>query len=297
MKSIGSRLQEWESNLPSYLQWGSAEEFIVADESPQRQQHAKKLRLQTLALHSSYSILKMILHKSYVFAFTGENESQARRTQARASRLAIFETALRVSSMSKRFPIASGEVLSSSSAATQCGITMFTAGVVLGYLALINPRSPESQTACNGISRIIGMQSEQKARHILMSPQSAHVLEDLVRIIEAKQNALRTQTTSNGQILGPERSRHPPSDPIMHSNAPEPGQISAGPSQPSDVQQIGTNTASILPNDMDWSTSDPWSQVPGGLSGFPSSYEYAQNDVLNDVRQGKLPHKQIPRRD
>jgi hypothetical protein len=289
MKSIDSRLQEWESNLPSYLQWGSAEEFIVADESPQRQRHAKKLRLQTLALHSSYSILKMILHKPYVFTFTEENESQARKTQARASRFAIFETAPRVSSMSKRFPIASVEVLSSSSAATQCGITMFTAGVVLGYLALINPMSQESQTACNGVSRIIGMQSEQKARHILMSPQSAHVLEDLVRIIEVKQNAFRTRNTGNTQMPAPERWRYDTSGHKIHSNAPAQGPVSVDAPQPIDAQRIGTNAPRNLPNSMDWSIGDPWSQPPGALSGFPSSYEYAQNDVLNDVRQGKSP--------
>jgi len=280
MKSVDSRLQEWESNLPPHLQWGIAEEFVVSDESPECQRHAKKLRLQKLALHSSYSILKMILHKPYVFAFTEENESQARKSQVRASKIAIFETALRVSSMSKRFPIASAEVMSSSSAATQCGITMFTAGVVLGYLALTNPTSSESQTACNGISRIIDMQSEQKARHILMSPQSAHVLEDLVRIIQVKQNALRLQHPgNNSQTPISEPSRYDPNVPKMHANAPGPSQISIDASQPINTQQSGTNTTSLL----DWPIRESWSQAPG----IPSSYDYAQNDVLNDVRQGK----------
>lgn len=168
---------------------------------------------------------------------------------------------------------------------------MFTAGVVLGYLALINPLSPESQTACNGISRIIGMQSEQKARHILMSPQSAHVLEDLVRIIEVKQNAFRTHNTGNSQMPASERSKFDPSGPKIHSNAPAQGPVSVDAPQPIDAQRIRTNAPSILPNGMDWSIGGPWSQPPGGLSGFPSSYDYAQNDVLNDVRQGEPPYQ------
>jgi hypothetical protein len=186
VKSIHSQLVTWEGQLPDILR---LEAYTNEDTS----RPPSLLQLAALALQLTYDNLRIILHRSVAFGDVGHEVDLAKEAlgseNSNFSRQQLVESALRTSEL-YRYPHLL-EACRRTHAVMHIGICLFTSGVVLCALALMEPLSVTSQKAKAGIMRIIRLQRERVSSQHVLSLQSVKILEDLVAVVmQAEQRTI-----------------------------------------------------------------------------------------------------------
>ncbi|KAB8233898.1 Zn(II)2Cys6 transcription factor [Aspergillus alliaceus] len=186
VKSIHSQLVTWEGQFPDILR---LETYTNEDTS----RPPSLLQLAALALQLTYDNLRIILHRSVAFGDVGHEVDLAKEALgseiSNFSRQQLLESALRTSEL-YRYPHLL-EACRRTHAVMHIGICLFTSGVVLCALALMEPLSVISQKAKAGIMRIIRLQRERVSSQHVLSLQSVKILEDLVAVVmQAEQRTI-----------------------------------------------------------------------------------------------------------
>ncbi|OGM48681.1 hypothetical protein ABOM_001969 [Aspergillus bombycis] len=186
VKVIHDRLVTWERELPDNLR---LETYKEDDHSG----HPPLIQLAALALQLTYDNLRIILHRSVAFGDIGPEVSLNRRVVESGgpafSRQQLLESALRTSELYRYSHLL--QASRRTHAVMHIGICLFTSGVVLCALSLMDPLSTTSQKAKAGIMQIIRLQKERVSKQHVLSLQSVKILEDLVNVVmQAEQRTI-----------------------------------------------------------------------------------------------------------
>ncbi|KAE8140538.1 fungal-specific transcription factor domain-containing protein [Aspergillus pseudotamarii] len=186
VKAIHDQLVTWERELPNSLRL----ETYKKDSSSG---HPPLIQLAALALQLTYDNLRIILHRSVafgVFEHEAGSDGKVVETESSAfSRQQLLESALRTSELYRYSHLL--QASRRTHAVMHIGICLFTSGVVLCALSLMEPLSITSQKAKAGIMQIIRLQKERVSKHHVLSLQSVKILEDLVNVVlQAEQRTI-----------------------------------------------------------------------------------------------------------
>ena len=186
VKAIHDQLVTWERELPNSLRLESYKEDSSAG-------HPPLIQLAALALQLTYDNLRIILHRSVAFGvFDHEADSDGKVVEIESSafsRQQLLESALRTSELYRYSHLL--QASRRTHAVMHIGICLFTSGVVLCALSLMEPLSITSQKAKAGIMQIIRLQKERVSKHHVLSLQSVKILEDLVNVVlQAEQRTI-----------------------------------------------------------------------------------------------------------
>lgn len=183
VKILHEQLVALEKQMPDTLRLATYKKSV--DDTSR---HPPLLHLGALAIQLTYDNLQIILHRSVAFENTNykfdlgrEEATSGTESAAAFSRQQLLESALRTSEVHKYSHLL--RACLKSHAAMHLGLCLFTSGVVLCALALIEPLSTTSQKAKAGIMQIIRLQRERVSNKHVLSSQSVKILEDLVAVI------------------------------------------------------------------------------------------------------------------
>ncbi|KAE8378968.1 fungal-specific transcription factor domain-containing protein [Aspergillus bertholletiae] len=178
VKVIHERLATWERELPNSLR---LETYKNDDTSG----HPPLIQLAALALQLTYDNLRIILHRSVAFGDMGQeariNGRLVGTESSVFSRQQLLDAALRTSELYQYSHLL--QASRRTHAVMHIGICLFTSGVVLCALSLMEPLSTTSQKAKAGIMQIIRLQKERVSNQHVLSLQSVKILEDLVNVV------------------------------------------------------------------------------------------------------------------
>ncbi|KAE8404828.1 fungal-specific transcription factor domain-containing protein [Aspergillus pseudonomiae] len=178
VKVVHDRLVTWERELPDSLR---LETYKEDDKSG----HPPLIQLAALALQLTYDNLRIILHRSVAFGDIGPELGVSGRIAESEgpafSRQQLLEASLRTSELYRYSHLLKAS--RRTHAVMHIGICLFTSGVVLCALSLMEPLSITSQKAKAGIMQIIRLQKERVSNHHVLSLQSVRILEDLVNVV------------------------------------------------------------------------------------------------------------------
>jgi hypothetical protein len=159
-------------------------------------------KLQALALQLAYDNMQILLHRpllslkfprlalsmkhpqQYTQSHESLNGSLPSLKDLSISRNQCWESALRTSNILDHLDVL--RVAKNTHAASYIGIQMFTAGILLGIVALSEPLSSQAQEAKQALARVIRL-SKALGHTTLLTAQSGKILEALVKIILAKE--------------------------------------------------------------------------------------------------------------
>jgi hypothetical protein len=207
VKSINSRLLEWEQSIPDELRLSS-----YSSETPDSRTEPilKIFRRQALALQLSYDNMQLILHRP-LLAYDGSSKAISLSNNAprrsgrdvpvqgtdsdnatldqdkdvfKVSKTRCWESAMRTSRIGEHPDILKDA--RNTYGAAYAGIQAFTAGVMLAIFALSNPLSTQAQESKRAISRLIKMPKLLGYRTAI-SDQCGVILEELIRLILAEE--------------------------------------------------------------------------------------------------------------
>ncbi|KAF7624965.1 hypothetical protein AFLA_001841 [Aspergillus flavus NRRL3357] len=186
VRAIHGQLVAWERELPDSLRLEKYGESGSSGDAP-------LIQLAALALQLTYDNLRIILHRSVAFGDIGHEVGLAGRvveTESTAfSRQQLLESALRTSELYRYSHLL--QASRRTHAVMHIGICLFTSGVVLCALSLMEPLSITSQKAKAGIMQIIRLQKESVSNQHVLSLQSVRILEDLVNVVmQAEQRTI-----------------------------------------------------------------------------------------------------------
>ncbi|KAE8422206.1 hypothetical protein BDV36DRAFT_303394 [Aspergillus pseudocaelatus] len=186
VKAIHDQLVAWERELPNSLRLETYKEDSSSG-------HPPLIQLAALALQLTYDNLRIILHRSVAFGdFDHEAGSDGKVVETECSafsRQQLLESALRTSELYRYSHLL--QASRRTHAVMHIGICLFTSGVVLCALSLVEPLSITSQKAKAGIMQIIRLQKERVSKQHVLSLQSVKILEDLVNVVlQAEQRTI-----------------------------------------------------------------------------------------------------------
>ncbi|KAE8323834.1 fungal-specific transcription factor domain-containing protein [Aspergillus sergii] len=186
VRAIHGQLVAWGRELPDSLRLETYGESGSSGDAP-------LIQLAALALQLTYDNLRIILHRSVAFGDIGREVGLAGRvveTESTAfSRQQLLESALRTSELYRYSHLL--QASRRTHAVMHIGICLFTSGVVLCALSLMEPLSITSQKAKAGIMQIIRLQKERVSNQHVLSLQSVRILEDLVNVVmQAEQRTI-----------------------------------------------------------------------------------------------------------
>ncbi|KAE8361971.1 fungal-specific transcription factor domain-containing protein [Aspergillus caelatus] len=186
VKAIHDQLVKWERELPNSLRLETYKEDSSSG-------HPPLIQLAALALQLTYDNLRIILHRSVAFGdFDHEAGSDGKVVETESSafsRQQLLESALRTSELYRYSHLL--QASRRTHAVMHIGICLFTSGVVLCALSLVEPLSITSQKAKAGIMQIIRLQKERVSKQHVLSLQSVKILEDLVNVVlQAEQRTI-----------------------------------------------------------------------------------------------------------
>ncbi|KAE8342684.1 hypothetical protein BDV24DRAFT_173678 [Aspergillus arachidicola] len=186
VRAIHGQLVAWERELPDSLRLETYGESGSSGDAP-------LIQLAALALQLTYDNLRIILHRSVAFGDIGHEVGLAGRVveseSTAFSRQQLLESALRTSELYRYSHLL--QASRRTHAVMHIGICLFTSGVVLCALSLMEPLSITSQKAKAGIMQIIRLQKESVSNQHVLSLQSVRILEDLVNVVmQAEQRTI-----------------------------------------------------------------------------------------------------------
>ena len=204
VKILHGQLVAWEKQVPDSLRLATYKSENASGNPP-------LLHLGALALQLTYDNLQIILHRSVAFENTSHEFDLGRgetgTESARFSRQQLLESALRTSEVYQYSHLL--RACLRTHAAMHLGLCLFTSGVVLCALALIEPLSATSQRAKAGITQIIRLQKERVSNKHVLSSQSVKILEDLVTVImQAEHRAILGDPIPEDEAETKERDKH-----------------------------------------------------------------------------------------
>ncbi|KAF7594183.1 hypothetical protein BBP40_010032 [Aspergillus hancockii] len=184
---LHTRLVAWENSLPPELRPHSfRENELDGSEDPVRQVFA----LQALTLQISYDNIRLVLLRPFLCAEQPAAGTQSDRISSETSlpiatiRRQLFEAAARTSHIDQ-WPTTL-QHLSRTVAAMQVGFHCFTAGVVLGMLALSELSSPRLSECQRALARVIHILEVVGAQTPLCN-QSIEILTDMMHLIASQE--------------------------------------------------------------------------------------------------------------
>ncbi|GAB1193885.1 hypothetical protein APSETT444_003120 [Aspergillus pseudonomiae] len=204
VKVVHDRLVTWERELPDSLR---LETYKEDDKSG----HPPLIQLAALALQLTYDNLRIILHRSVAFGDIGPELGVSGRIAESEgpafSRQQLLEASLRTSELYRYSHLLKAS--RRTHAVMHIGICLFTSGVVLCALSLMEPLSITSQKAKAGIMQIIRLQKERVSNHHVLSLQSVRILEDLVNVVmQAEQRIILGDHTPASICKPRNREKH-----------------------------------------------------------------------------------------
>lgn len=201
--ALDKELVSWYGHLPHELQHGSdkSEEFHINTSDTRI---VRIFRLQALTLQLAYDNIRILLHRpllqvplalehdkrpltlslptSSTPSKSKTNQTFRENSVSAISRAKCREAALRTSQICESIV----KVANLTHAGSYVDIQMFTAGVVLSIVALCEPLSVTAHEAKVAIARIARI-SDNVENKALLSVQSGHIIQELMRLILKKE--------------------------------------------------------------------------------------------------------------
>lgn len=190
------------------------------------------LQMQALALQLTYDNIQIMLHRTAAF----EDGNKVRKTPEGAFSLHhLTEASLRTAELHKFSKTL--QACRRTHANMHVGITLFTAGVVLCIVCIVQPLSAASQRAKTGIMHIISVckSAFDAQSQSIASRQSVATLERLVAVVLRLENQIITgqsnglplagsSSTASGETRLRRESVPAKAVPLTHRSAPQPMQ-------------------------------------------------------------------------
>ncbi|OJJ30442.1 hypothetical protein ASPWEDRAFT_177097 [Aspergillus wentii DTO 134E9] len=208
VSEFDSRLRKWNEEIPPKLQLQSGVNAEVSYSSPEeldRDIGASGPRfeiyifqLQALALKLAYENARILVHRpllSYKLVSKANDPMPENSTNTSGEHPDPFRLSLQVCrdaalSTSEVVSMPIAELVSDTYAAAFVGIHTFTAGITLGILSSIEPLTPQSHEAKNGLHKLMAIQTKLKNRSTLAA-QGLEILQRLTRhVMEKELNAM-----------------------------------------------------------------------------------------------------------
>lgn len=192
VKAIHDELTLWREHLPSELRMESYAD-ASADGEP------SILQMQALALQLTYDNIQIMLHRTAAF----EDGNKVRTTPEGVFSLHhLTEASLRTAELYKFSKTL--QACRRTHANMHVGITLFTAGVVLCIVCIVQPLSAASQRAKTGIMHIISVckSAFDTQSQSIASRQSVATLERLVAVVLRLENQIITGQTNGLPLAG-----------------------------------------------------------------------------------------------
>lgn len=175
VRTIHERLTQWYENLPKYLWLETFKTLVNTSNGPM----FERIQMQALGIQLSYDNMQIVLHR-YVVCNDGDTP-HIDEDQRQLSTQQLLESALRTSKICQYDQIL--QTCQCTHAAMYLGLCLFTAGVVLCAIALLNPLSSKGQDAKMGIMRIVQIHRRVNATSHIFTMQSIKILEELIHVI------------------------------------------------------------------------------------------------------------------